>query len=314
MEENSMNKQIEIDQQFICPQCKSNHLTKDDQRGELICQDCGLVLDEEIIDYGPEWRAFDNEQETQRARTGAPMNELIFDKGLSTTIGWQNRDHYGNKIPARNQSQLRRLRKWHRRTTMRKGNAQSLHQALKYISQISSTMSLPRPVRENAAAIYRKSSRKDLIRGRSIHGFAAATVYAGCRRCNLPRSLDEVSEASGIDKKEIGRNYRFMSKKLSLKLLPVRPQEYLNRFANALKLESDAIREARDLIDKTLENKKISGCSPASIAAAAIYVASLLCHDKKTQKEIAEAAGVTEVTIRNHYKKIVNNLQLDVAV
>ncbi len=314
MEENSMNKQIEIDQQFICPQCKSNHLTKDDQRGELICQDCGLVLDEEIIDYGPEWRAFDNEQETQRARTGAPMNELIFDKGLSTTIGWQNRDHYGNKIPARNQSQLRRLRKWHRRTTMRKGNAQSLHQALKYISQISSTMSLPRPVRENAAAIYRKSSRKDLIRGRSIHGFAAATVYAGCRRCNLPRSLDEVSEASGIDKKEIGRNYRFMSKKLSLKLLPVRPQEYLNRFANALKLESDAIREARDLIDKTLENKKISGCSPASIAAAAIYVASLLCHDKKTQKEIAEAAGVTEVTIRNHYKKIVNNLQLDVAI
>ena len=309
-----MKNQIEIDQQFICPQCKSKHLTKDNQRGELICQDCGLVLDEDLIDYSPEWRAFDNEQEKQRARTGSPMNELIFDKGLSTTIGWQNKDHYGNRIPARNQSQLRRLRKWHRRTTMRKGNAQNLHRALQYITQISSSMSLPRAVRENAAAIYRKASRKDLIRGRSINGFAAATVYAGCRRCNLPRSLDEVSEASGIDKKEIGRNYRFMSKELSLKLLPVRPQEYLNRFANSLNLKGDAIQEARDLINKTLDNKTISGCSPASIAAAAIYVASLLHHDKKTQKDIAETAGVTEVTIRNHYKKIVNNLNLDVAI
>ena len=309
-----MKNQIEIDQQFICPQCKSKHLTKDNQRGELICLDCGLVLDENLIDYSPEWRAFDNEQEKQRARTGSPMNELIFDKGLSTTIGWQNRDHYGNRIPARNQAQLRRLRKWHRRTTMRKGNAQNLHRALQYITQISSFMSLPRAVRENAAAIYRKASRNDLIRGRSINGFAAATVYAGCRRCNLPRSLDEVSEASGIDKKEIGRNYRFMSKELSLKILPVRPQEYLNRFANSLKLKGDAIQEARDLINKTLENKTISGCSPASIAAAAIYVASLLHHDKKTQKEIAETAGVTEVTIRNHYKKIVNNLNLDVAI
>jgi len=309
-----MKNQIEVDQQFICPQCKSKHLRKDNQRGELICQDCGLVLDEDLIDYSPEWRAFDNEQEKQRARTGSPMNELIFDKGLSTTIGWQNKDHYGNRIPARNQSQLRRLRKWHRRTTMRKGNAQNLHRALQYITQISSSMSLPRAVRENAAAIYRKASRKDLIRGRSINGFAAATVYAGCRRCNLPRSLDEVSEASGIDKKEIGRNYRFMSKELSLKLLPVRPQEYLNRFANSLNLKGDAIQEARDLINKTLDNKTISGCSPASIAAAAIYVASLLHHDKKTQKEIAETAGVTEVTIRNHYKKIVNNLNLDVAI
>ncbi|MBS3777700.1 MAG: transcription initiation factor IIB [Candidatus Thermoplasmatota archaeon] len=309
-----MKNQIEIDQQFICPQCKSKYLTKDNQRGELICQDCGLVLDENLIDYSPEWRAFDNEQEKQRARTGSPMNELIFDKGLSTTIGWQNRDHYGNRIPARKQAQLRRLRKWHRRTTMRKGNAHNLHRALQYITQISSSMSLPRAVRENAAAIYRKASRNDLIRGRSINGFAAATVYAGCRRCNLPRSLDEVSDASDIDKKEIGRNYRFMSKELSLKLLPVRPQEYLNRFANSLNLKGDAIQEARDLITKTLENKTISGCSPASIAAAAIYVASLLHHDKKTQKEIAETAGVTEVTIRNHYKKIVNTLNLDVAI
>lgn len=311
---NNKMQQMKIKQKIEkCSNCRCKHLTKDNQHGELICQNCGLVLDEDLIDYSPEWRAYDAEQQNQRARTGSPMNEMIYDKGLSTNIDWKNKDYSGKSIPSKNRSQLRRIRRWHQRTRMKRGSEYSLHLALQHISRISSTLSLPQAVRENAAAIYRKTARNNLVRGRSIKGITAATVYAGCRRCNVPRSLDEVSRASGINKKEIGRNYRFLSKELTLKLLPVKPHDYLNRFSNKLNLQYDTNQKARQLLNNILEDKNTCGINPVSIAAAAIYVASVLCDDKKTQKEIAETAGVTEVTIRKHYKKLIDNLNINFA-
>ena len=99
----------------VCPECGSHHLTRDYERGELVCEECGLVLDDQFIDQGPEWRAFDVEQGEKMARTGAPMTYTIHDKGLSTEISWKNKDSYGKSIPTRNRAQLYRLRKWQKR-------------------------------------------------------------------------------------------------------------------------------------------------------------------------------------------------------
>lgn len=309
-----MQQQIKIQEDRKCPDCKSRDIEKDSEHGELICQNCGMVIDDDLIDYGPEWRAFDAEQQEQRARTGAPMNEMIYDKGLSTTISWQNKDHYGNAIPRRNRSQMYRLRKWHRRTKIRSGINYNVKQAIQHINRISSIMNLPRSVRENAVAIYRKAAKSNLIRGRSIETVAVTSIYAGCRQCNLPRTLDEVSNASNISKKEIGRNYRFLAKELPLKLLPTQPHDYLNRFINKLDLSGETNQKARELIDEFLEDKKISGCSPSSVAAAAIYVASIMCGEKRTQEQISGIANVTEVTIRNLYKKILKQIGMDIAI
>jgi transcription initiation factor TFIIB len=100
----------EVDEIVRCPECNSAHLVRDYERGELVCEECGLVLDDHYNDQGPERRAFDAEQGEKRARTGAPMTYTIHDKGLSTEIGWKNKDSYGKSIPTRIRAQLYRLR------------------------------------------------------------------------------------------------------------------------------------------------------------------------------------------------------------
>jgi transcription initiation factor TFIIB len=151
-------KKQKIEVTAICPECGSEHLNRDNHRAELICNDCGLVIEEDLIDYGPEWRAFDSEQREKRARTGAPMTYMIHDKGLSTMIGWRNRDSYGKSIPMRNRAQLYRLRKWQKRIRISDAAERNIALALSAIDRMSSAMGLPRNVRETAAMIYRNSA------------------------------------------------------------------------------------------------------------------------------------------------------------
>jgi len=188
-----------IEETVKCPECGSTHLSRDYSRAELVCRDCGLVIDQDLIDHGPEWRAFDSEQREKRARTGAPMTYTIHDKGLSTMIGWTNRDSYGKSIPTRNRAQLYRMRKWQRRIRISDATERNLAIALSNLDRMSSGMGLPRTVRETAAMIYRKAALKNLIRGRSIEGVSAAALYAACRQCLVPRTLDEISSIARID-------------------------------------------------------------------------------------------------------------------
>lgn len=309
-----MKNILKIHEQKRCPECKGNHFDRDTHHGEIICHDCGLVLTDDIIDYGPEWRAFDFEQNENRARTGLPMNELIADKGLSTSICWKNKDHYGKNIPRKNIPQMYRIRKWHQRTRLKRGLESNIQKALQNIMRISSILGLPRSIQENAATIYRKAAYQYLVRGRTIEGMAATAVYAACRQCHIPRSFEEISKASNVSKKELSRNYRFLKKKLKLKLLPANPHDFLNRFSSRLGLSSPTIRTASSLINTIIQEGKTSGCNPASIAAAAIYVSSILCDERKTQEEVAKASGITDVTIRSRYKEICEQLDIDIAI
>ncbi len=307
------NKQT-IEETMKCPTCSSTHLTKDHSRAELVCEKCGLVIDAEIMDQGPEWRAFDSEQREKKARTGSPMTYTIHDKGLSTTIGWQNRDAYGRSIPPRNRAQLYRLRKWQTRTRISDGTERNLALALSALDRMSSSLSLPRNVRETAAMIYRKAVRQKLIRGRSIEGVTAAVLYAACRQCNVPRTLEEISIVAQMKKKEIGRNYRNISRKLGLRLLPTTPQDYISRFCSQLKLSNDVQAKTIEILKKAASNELTSGRGPTGLAAAALYIASVICGERRTQREVAEIAGVTEVTIRNRYKELAKKLDIDIVM
>ena len=276
----------------VCPECGSHHLVRDYERGELLCEDCGLVLDDQFIDQGPEWRAFDVEQGEKRARTGAPMTYTIHDKGLSTEISWKNKDSYGKSIPTRNRAQLYRLRKWQRR--IRVSNATERNLAF------------------TAAMIYRKAVNKNLIRGRSIEGVVAASLYAACRQCGVPRTLDEVANSSRVGRKEIGRTYRFMTRELKLKLMPTKPQDYVQRFCSELKLSGEVQSKAAEILKDASEKELTSGRGPTGVAAAAIYISSILCNERRTQREVADVAGVTEVTIRNRYKELTEKLGIEI--
>ena len=308
---NKKDKQ-KIEETIKCPECGSTHLSKDYSRAELVCRDCGLVIDQDFIDHGPEWRAFDSEQREKRARTGAPMTYTIHDKGLSTMISWQNRDSYGKSIPTRNRAQLYRLRKWQTRTRISDSTERNLAIALSSLDRMSSTLGLPRNVRETAAMIYRKAVRRKLIRGRSIEGVSAAVLYAACRQCNVPRTLEEISKVANMPKKEIGRNYRNISRKLGLKLLPTTPQDYISRFSSQLSLSSDVQAKTIEILKKAANEELTSGRGPTGLAAAALYIATILCGERRTQREVADVAGVTEVTIRNRYKELAKKLDIDI--
>ena len=317
----------------VCPECGSHHLVRDYERGELLCEDCGLVLDDQFIDQGPEWRAFDveqgekrartgapmtytihdkGEQGEKRARTGAPMTYTIHDKGLSTEISWKNKDSYGKSIPTRNRAQLYRLRKWQRRIRVSNATERNLAFALSELDRMASAMGLPRNVRETAAMIYRKAVNKNLIRGRSIEGVVAASLYAACRQCGVPRTLDEVANSSRVGRKEIGRTYRFMTRELKLKLMPTKPQDYVQRFCSELKLSGEVQSKAAEILKDASEKELTSGRGPTGVAAAAIYISSILCNERRTQREVADVAGVTEVTIRNRYKELTEKLGIEI--
>jgi transcription initiation factor TFIIB len=301
-----------IEETVTCPECGSNHLSKDYSRAELVCCDCGLVIDEDLIDHGPEWRAFDSEQHEKRARTGSPMTYTIHDKGLSTMISWKNKDSYGKSIPNRNRAQLFRLRKWQRRIRISNATERNLASALSILDRMASSLGLPRTVRETAAMIYRKAALRNLIRGRSIESVTAASLYAACRQCHVPRTLDEIAQAANMSRKEIGRNYRYVSRELGLKLLPTTPQDYISRFCSELKLSSDAQEKVMEILKEAANAELTSGRGPTGIAAASIYVASILCGERRTQREVSEIAGVTEVTIRNRYKELAERLNIDI--
>lgn len=303
-----------IEEIIQCPECKSTHLSRDYSRAELVCEDCGLVIDEAFIDQGPEWRAFDSDQREKRGRTGAPMTFTIHDKGLSTEIDWSNRDSYGKSIPTRNRAQLYRLRKWQRRIRISDATERNLAFALSELDRMASYMGLPRAVRETAAMIYRKAVLKNLIRGRSVEGVSASALYAACRQCNVPRTLDEIARSSRVSRKEIGRTYRFIARKLGLKLMPTSPQDYISRFCNELKLSGDVQSKAIEILKDAADKELTSGRGPTGVAAASIYIASILCGERKTQREVADVAGVTEVTIRNRYKELAERLDINIII
>jgi len=115
-----------------------------------------------------------------------------------------------------------------------------------------------------------------------------------------------------MKKKEIGRNYRNLSRKLELKLLPTAPQDYVSRFCSKLNLSSDVQAKTNKILKKATNKELTSGRGPTGLAAAALYIASVLCDERRTQREVAEIAGVTEVTIRNRYKEITKALDIDI--
>ena len=293
-----------------CLECGSEHLFRDYERGELICNDCGIVLEDSLIDQGPEWRSFDSEQDERRARTGSPMTFLSHDKGLATEISLSNKDYYGKRIPHKNRAQIYRVRKWHQRIRVSNAAERNLSLALQMLNDNGGKLGIPKDIKETAALVYRRAVEKNLIRGRSIESIVCASLYAACRMVNLPRTLDEISKASEVNKKKIGKAYRHLAKELSLNLKPTTPYSYVAQFCSKLDLDKQAIVISEDIVRKSIESGISSGKGPTGVAAASIYIASVLVGKPRTQKEVARVSGVTEVTIRNRYKEISKALDI----
>ena len=295
-----------------CPSCGSTDIIFDNERGEEICNSCGLVIEENITDVGPEWRAFDADQRNSRARTGAPIKYTKLNKGLVTEIDMYNRDIRGAKLPSKRQAQLYRLRKWHKRASIATSSERNYLIALPELNRAASYLGLPENIRESAALLYRQCVKNNLIRGRPIETVVNAALYATCRSAGMPRTLDEIAQISGVPKKEIGRAHRVISHELGLKIPLTDPAGYVPRYVAALKLSGDAQEKSMELLRSAMKKGLVSGRSPTGVSAAAVYIAAALVGERRTQKEVANVAGVTEVTIRNRYRELKKELDIDV--
>ncbi len=297
-----------------CPECGSTRLMRDYECAEVVCMDCGFVIASRIADRGPEWRAFNSEQREKRTRVGAPLTYTIHDKGLSTMIDWHDRDVYGKSLSPGQKAQVYRLRKWQRRIRVSDATERNLAFALSEITKIANNLNLPKNILETASVIYRKAVRERLIRGRSIQGVTAAAVYLACRQCRLARTLEEIAQASAVNKKEVGRSYRFLIKELDYVVPPLKPSQYVTKFSNQLTMQGKVEEIAYKILATAKDLKLTSGRGPTGIAAASSYIASVLTGERKTQREIAEIAQVTEVTIRNRYKELVDRLMFQMTL
>jgi transcription initiation factor TFIIB len=228
----------------------------------------------------------------------------MHDKGLSTSIGRGNRDAHGNRLSSQKRQQIQRLRTWNERFRTRDARERNLKQALGEINRMASALGLPESVRETASVIYRRALGEDLLPGRSIEGVATAALYAAARMADTPRSLDELARVSRVDKDEIARTYRYVSRELGLEVEPADPTISLPRFVSELGLSDQLERCARELLTAGREQGRFSGNSPVGLAAAAIYAASIRTGEPVTQRAIASVSDITEVTIRNRYGEL----------
>ncbi|EMA47518.1 Transcription factor TFIIB cyclin-related protein [Halococcus morrhuae DSM 1307] len=287
----------------VCPEC-GGRLAEDEAHGETTCTECGLVVSTDEIDHGPEWRAFDSAERDRKKRTGAPTTKMMHDKGLSSQIGWQNKDAYGNTLSARKRQRMQRLRTWDERFRTRDSKERNLKQALGEIERMASALGVPKDVRETASVIYRRALSEDLLPGRSIEGVSTAALYAGIRQMGLPRSVEEVGAVSRVDEMEFKRAYRYINQELDLEIGPPNPKQYVSRFASDLDVSEETERRARDLLETAERQAVHSGKSPVGLAGAALYAAGILTNRKLTQDEVSEVAEVSNVTIRNRYHEL----------
>ncbi|UWG52103.1 Transcription initiation factor TFIIB, Brf1 subunit/Transcription initiation factor TFIIB [Halalkaliarchaeum sp. AArc-CO] len=290
-------------EQENCPECAGPLVVREDD-GETVCDDCGLVTREAALDSGPEWRAYDAAEREKKSRVGAPSTELLHDRGLSTTIGWDDRDAHGRTLDSRKRRQLARLRLWDERFRTKDAHERNLKHALGEIDRMASALGVPDPVRETTGAIYRRALNDDLLPGRSIEGMATAALYAAARLDGVARSIEEVTAVSRVDGMEVKRTYRYLSRELELEVPPTHPAEYLGRFASDLGCTDETERRARELIDAATERGVHSGKHPVGIAASALYAAATLTDEEVTQYDVSDVANVSEVTIRNRYREV----------
>ncbi len=301
-----------LSREDVCPECRSTNIVHDPDSGELICGDCGLVMKDSMLNEGPEWRAFTPTEKDSRSRVGVPLSFAVHDKGLTTMIGRVGRDAFGRRIPMDTKLQMLRLRKWQIRSRVHSSMDRNLAQAMAELDRLSDKLHIPPSIKEKAAVIYRRSLDRGLVRGRSISAITAASLYAACRMTQTPRTLREISAQSPIEKKDIARCYRLMLRELDIQMPKPEAQLRVPKIAAKVGVGEKTQQTAVDLLRRATRLKTTAGKDPMGLAAAALYIACVMCDEKRTQKMIADAAGVTEVTIRNRYKGLKEALKLEI--
>ena len=289
----------------VCHNGYSNIIT-DSESGEVICVNCGMVITEKSEDItNPEWRAFTTEEQNKKVRTGAPTSLARHDMGLSTIIGRENKDASGQIIDTTMRSKIERLRIWDHRTLFHTSGDRNFMKAFGQLDRLKEKLGLSDTIIEKAAYTYRKVQERGLIKGRTIDSMLAASVYSACREMETPRTIKDIAAISNVNRKDIARSYRLLIFELGIRIPVVNPMKCIVKVANKANLSEKVTRQAMSVMKQIIQGGISAGKNPMSLAATVLYVSSFKSGEKNiTQLDIAKAAGVTEVTLRNRINEL----------
>ncbi|GGL41755.1 transcription initiation factor IIB [Halarchaeum grantii] len=297
---NGFDEDVQTDDQANgCPECGGRVETN---TVETVCEECGLVLTEHAIDHSGE-PVYEEETE----RTGAPLTTARHDRGLSTTIG-RKRDAKGNTLPAKKRRQLGRLRREQKRGRFRSKQERNLGHGLGEVQRVASVLDIDNTLREQACQLFRSAQSEDLLVGRSIEAMAAASAYAACRCNGRSLPLADVVEAARVGENRVTNTYATLNEELGLPAQPMQPHAYLPRLASDLDVPDRVRRRARALAEHAEDECIAQGASPPGFAAACLYHAAREPEYRLTQTEVADVAGVTTTTVRNHRETLLEEL------
>lgn len=296
---------------ITCSTCniKEDRLVTDVVSGEIVCSNCGTVVIDGIEEIGKEW-INPKDHETDKSRIGMPFSLAVHDMNLSTIIGKTNKDSAGQLIDSGMQARMNRLRIWDSRTMYRDSSSRNFTTAFVLLGKLKDKLSLTASIVEKTAYTYRKVQEDGLIRGRTIGAVLVACLYITCREQGVSRTIDELAEASNIRRKAIAKIYRDIVFHLKRKIPQVNCFQCIDKIANKIELNEITTRHARDLMKKVLEQEFSAGKDPMGFAGAVLYVSLQMEGKTVRQIDIADAAGVTEVTIRNRAKELKSKLHL----
>jgi len=290
-----------------CLRCGKKALITDVETGEIFCGSCGFVLSERTENPGPERRSFSDDR-VNRERTGVGTSLAIHDQGLSTVINPTNRDATGKPISNSMKKTLKRLRTWDSRS-QNEPLDRNFRQAFNELYRLKDKLALSDSVVEKAAYIYRKALEKKLVRGRSISVMMGSALYAACRETNTPRTLKEIAKLMNIKKGDLAARYRLLVKELDLKMPVVDSVQNVARIASKIGLSEKTKRYAIEILRKAEENKISAGKNPIALAATALYISCVKMGENHSQRDLAKAANITDVTIRNRSKGLLELLK-----
>jgi transcription initiation factor TFIIB len=280
-----------------CPECAGPTATR---RGETACTDCGLVLGEDVLDRGPEWRSFTESERRNRSRVGAPSTPTRLDRGVSSHIG-RLRDGHGRLLSGEKRAELARKRRWDRQAVTTSKRERNLRIALAELARLVSVLELSMSIHEEASVLYRRAYEENLLRGHTIDGIVAGAVYATCRLRGVLRTTAEIAAVSPVTEHDVRFSYGVLNVELGLAVPPVSPQLYVSRLTSAFDAPPAVRLRATDLVSLAVASGIATGKNPASVAGGALYLAGVEQLRGYTQVDIAEAAGVTPVTLRQRY-------------
>jgi len=282
-----------------CPECKSTSFVEyHEGESSTVCMNCGFVISARMAEHCCDRKTnIELHKPTSSTRVCREQTKSLIkvkEESISENLAVV-------------------LEKW-KSIKVADSTEKNLVLGLQSLAKIAVDLSLSKIALEKACMIYKKAIERGLVKGRSMKTLASATMYMACKKCGIARTIDDIASLSKVSAKEVSRSFKLLARKFAVSVLPTKPSEYVLQISAKLTLGEETVKIANAILNESEKMKLLSGKSPVGIAAAAVYMSTLVAGELKTQREIAEASRVTETTIRNRCRDLKNSLFFSVTL